>query len=181
MLIIGCLISICFLGYYLTSSYTKLATQKKTILENEKRLLADSIKQDSMAKVIESYTNLISYYSDNEDSVIKYVRKIKIGSDSVYKSKDSSLANKAAQLEREGFNALKNNNLEVALAKFKETEKTSPSYHMAYEISTLLNSEKKNDLKDPKTQTEVKKQILQKFSWRAPKDLLDSLKRQVKP
>ena len=50
---------------------------------------------------------------------------------------------------------------------------------MCYEISNLLRSNREK-LKDEETQRNIKRQIIEKFSWKAPAALLSKLKEQVK-
>jgi hypothetical protein len=95
------------------------------------------------------------------------------------KLNDPSGYEQASQLEQEGFTAIAANNFDTALAKFKAAEATSPSFHMSYEISRLLNS-KQRDFKNRDSLKSIKRQIINNYTWGTPKSLIDSLKIQVK-
>ena len=107
------------------------------------------------------------------------IRKLKIVNEEYTKSNNQSAYQKAYDLEKEGFEALVNDNFDLALEKITLAEKTSPGFHMCFEISELLKKKQK-EYKDPLTQKEIKQQIIEKYSWKAPAESLNLLKSQVK-
>lgn len=88
------------------------------------------------------------------------------------------LNNLPFQFEMIGFKALTDDNFNLALKSFTDAEAASPSFHMAYEISRLLKSQQRN-FGNKEIEKDIKKQIIKNYSWRAPKDLLDELKKQA--
>lgn len=77
--------------------------------------------------------------------------------------------NEASRLERLGFEAVLNGEIQLAINYFQQCESVYPSYHSSYEIIKYLksniNSDKKVICKD-----------LLKWTWKVPKDITDRLK-----
>lgn len=77
--------------------------------------------------------------------------------------------NEASRLERLGFEAVLNGDIQSAINYFQQCESVYPSYHSSYEIIKYLksniNSDKKVICKD-----------LLKWTWKVPKDITDRLK-----
>ena len=77
--------------------------------------------------------------------------------------------NEASRLERLGFEAVLNGDIQSAINYFQQCESAYPSYHSSYEIIKYLksniNSDKKVICKD-----------LLKWTWKVPKDITDRLK-----
>ncbi len=175
-------------GIFLWMGFKDLNDQRKE-LNNEKDDL-DQVRKDLKSKLIEtdSLLNIQKTITDKivkeipqgnpADSLHKLIFKYKKNAESVNKIVDDP-EKLALQFEKDGFNALINNQFTIALDKFMKAEKASPSFHMAYEISRLLKSEKAN-LENPAIQRKIKKQIIDKYSWRAPVDLLKKLRAQIK-
>jgi hypothetical protein len=103
------------------------------------------------------------------------IQKFKTDAISFIKENDDSTYKTALKYESLGFQALLQNKFDIALISFTRVENISPSFHMVYEISRLLRS-KNGDYSNP---SDIKKQIIQKYSWKAPADLLKKLKQQV--
>lgn len=73
----------------------------------------------------------------------------------------------AKQYEAEGFNSLMNNDIQSAIIAFEKAEQIYPSYHNVYEISKFLSNNKDKDI------NLLKKTIKEKYSWGAPKEIID--------
>ncbi len=73
----------------------------------------------------------------------------------------------AANMEKKGFNFLLDNNIQSAIEAFDKAEQIYPSYHNAHEISKFLNNNKEMDINS------IKKTIKEKYSWGAPKEIID--------
>ena len=77
--------------------------------------------------------------------------------------------NEASRLERLGFEAVLNGDIQSAINYFQQCESVYPSYHSSYEIIKYLksniNSDKKVICKD-----------LLKWTWKVPKEITDRLK-----
>jgi len=76
------------------------------------------------------------------------------------------------EYERLGFEFLVKEDLEKAKENFRKAEKISPTYHCVSEINKYLNSTK-NQTANYKTIISV---IIDKYSWKAPEDILEQLK-----
>ena len=183
-------IIICFLllmlasGYYAWKLYAELKAQKIKLAKSESELRVKSDENEKLTAQLDSMIKGISYYTKTENSKFqndttlnKLIRTARSYSDS-RKVTNLSSYQQAYQLDRDGFAALVKNDFEKALVKFTAAEKTSPSFHMSYEISRLLRNNRK-DFSNPRQQQLIKKQIIEKFSWKAPPDLLKILKSQV--
>lgn len=132
-------------------SQSQLATAQKILSDVEKIHIPDSLHR------------LVSKYNKTQLPILKNINAIE---------------EKALVYERNGFESLLKNNFDNALTNFTMAEATSPSFHMAYEISRLLKS-KKSNFGDEAIRQKIKVQIVKKYSWKAPADLLDSLKKQI--
>lgn len=183
------LISLCLMfifGYRSIRLYDQLQAKK-----NEAESLSDSHRKvsDSLQKQID-ITNLLQ---QKNDSLFKELRNsgtnsaqartrildsLKSNSVSITRVNDPSVYKKAVALEREGFKALLNNQFDNALTKFSEAERTLPSYHMVYEISSYLK-QSKDKFSDPAMAIQLKKTIVKQYSWGAPSDILSQIRRQI--
>lgn len=142
------------------------------------------LKTDSLTKQITALLSTEDSSGHRTDSKwntekTTLIRELKNVNETYTRVNDLSAYQKAYILEKEGFEALVSNNFELALEKISAAEKTSPNFHMCYEISNLLRSNREK-LKDEETQRNIKRQIIEKFSWKAPAALLSKLKEQVK-
>lgn len=86
----------------------------------------------------------------------------------------------ADQHERDGFQKLIDGKFEDAKQEFAAAESAAPTIHNAFEIRNLLEA-KKSDLADTNKRNEVLRQIVQNHSWGAPKEMLDSLRKKIRP
>lgn len=183
------LISLCLffiLGYRSIQLYDELQAKKK-----EAQSLSDSYRKisDSLQKQIE-ITNLLKHKTDllfnelrqtaTDDASMRKEKldSFKINSVSITKVNEPSVYKKAVALEREGFEALLNNQFDNALNKFSRAENTLPSYHMVYEISLYL-TKSKDKFNDPVMAIQLKKTIVKQYSWGAPSDILSQIRRQI--
>jgi hypothetical protein len=172
-------------GVYSWSLFKEVEHQKKEVAIREEKLTADSVKNVLIQRERDSLINKLietslanNEVAQNDTAVQKLVQNIKKVSDASAKLNDLP-SYQASQLEKEGFEALANNQFDLALAKFTQAEKILPSFHMAYEISELLKKERTN-LNDPEKQKDLKRVIIDKYSWRAPAKPIKQLKEQVK-
>jgi hypothetical protein len=168
--------------FYSRHLYNELELNKKQLYEKTVQLRADSVssaRQDSIIHIFSSKLKIYSRKYDADTSLGSIVNGLLGASDTATKFTNSTVYQQASQLEKDGFNALISNQFDTALDNFTRAEKISPSFHMAYEISKLLRNEKAN-FANPEKQKSIKKQIIEKFSWRSPPDLLNALKAQLK-
>ena len=191
------IIILIFLGLMLTAgiiavrSYNQVEKQKKENLAlviklKEKDAVNEGLKQQTDS-ITRELTKLLSSNDssghrtnskwDTEKTTL--IRKLKIVNEEYTKSNNQSAYQKAYDLEKEGFEALVNNNFDLALEKITLAEKISSGFHMCFEISELLKKKQK-EFKDPEIQKEIKQQIIEKYSWKAPAESLSLLKSQVK-
>lgn len=189
--LLSLVIMLCFCGfaYYLFSKVEKeknkneALTAKLTISENRVKELLDSNKT-LLSQSVETNRQLSEYIvknnSNNEPSepLKKLFQQSNEVASEALKLNDLPKYQQAVNLEQEGFAYLTANKFNEALAKFSQAEKVSPSFHMAYEISKLLKKEKPN-FENPETQKNIKKKIVTDYNWKAPKNELIILKRQV--
>lgn len=136
---------------------------QKNILQSQNALSEKIVSKLNIAALPDSLHRLISTYKTTEASIQTNI---------------SNPEKKALFFERNGFEALTKNQFDVALTNFTMAEKASPSFHMCYEISRLLKSEAPN-FADEAAQKRIKQHIIQKYSWKAPADLLTVIKSQV--
>ncbi len=191
------IIILVFLGLMLAAaifsirSFYKLQKEEKAnqalLIEREEIL----IKNDSLKKQTDNITRELTRLLSVSDSSghrtnskldtekTTLIRMLKNVNEEYTKSNNQSAYQKAYDLEKEGFEALVKNNFDLALEKISMAEKTSSGFHMCFEISELLKNRQK-EFKDPVIQKDIKQQIIEKYSWKAPAELLKILKSQVK-
>jgi len=153
------------------------------VAKREEKLKADSAQNLILQKDRDSLINkLLEFTRKNDlvqnDSVKQLFQNLQTVSEASTKLNDLPVYQQAAQLEKDGFAAIANNQFDSALAKFSKAEKVSPSFHMSYEISNLLKTQKQN-FKDTASQKNIKTQIIKNYSWKAPPELLNKIKKQV--
>lgn len=85
---------------------------------------------------------------------------------------------KASQKEREGFEALIAGKYDDAIKAFQDSESIYNSYHQVYELARLINDHKQ-EMIDENKRNEIFKLIIDRYSYRAPQDLLDQLKETI--
>jgi len=185
LVFLGLMSAAAIFSIYSYSNLEKEKKDKQAALDKleETRKINEILKQksDSLTKVLLSAEDSTGHKSDSKWNTEKttLIRELKNVNETYTKINDLSAYQKAYILEKEGFEALVSNNFDLALEKISAAEKTSPNFHMCYEISNLLISNRKQ-FNDPEIQKNVKIQIIEKFSWKAPADPLSKLKEQVK-
>lgn len=184
------IIILIFLGLMVAAAVFSIRSYNK--LENEKKAKQELLTRNAdLLSRVDDLTKELSLLQAQADSsghsadsnwdtaAIKLIRQFKTVSEKYTEVNNLPALKQAEQLEKEAFEALTKNDFELALQKISLAEKTSPGFHMCYEISQLLNQNRKQ-FNDPESQTDIKKLILQKYSWKAPADLVRVLKIQVK-
>jgi hypothetical protein len=167
---------------YAVILFKEVDHQKKEVAKREEKLKADSAKNVAIQRERDSLLNKILWQTSSliqNDSLKSLYQNLQKASDASSKLNDLSSYEQAAALEKEGFNAIANNEFDSALAKFNMAEKVSPSFHSSYEISRLLSKQKEN-LDNPETQQVLKNQILKNYSWKAPPEQKKKLEDQLK-
>ncbi len=157
----------------------KLAEREARIqqlLDSNKTLLAQSVETN---RQLSEYIEKNNSNTEPSESLKKIFEQSNDVAAEALKLNDLPKYQQAVKLEQEGFAFLTANKFDEALAKFSQAEKVSPSFHMAYEISKLLKKEKPN-FENPETQKNIKQKIVTDYNWKAPKNELIILKRQVK-
>jgi hypothetical protein len=185
------IVTLAFLGLMITAAvfgvitYNKLEKQKirnqDLVLElKQKEATNKQLKEQAdkiTAKLLNSNNNTTDPKMSTEKKIL--IEELKTVNENYTKVNDLSSYQKAYIFEKEGFEALIKNDFELAAAKIDLAEKASSGFHMCYEISALLQSKKK-EWNNPEIQLYIKKQIIEKYSWRAPIDPIKSLQNQVK-
>lgn len=188
------IITLVFLGLMITAAVFSVITynnlQKEKIkTQNQAKQLDSTLKNNAkLKKRFDSITAELTraIYNNNRNRTNsrwdttekKLVQELKAVNETYNQANNLSAYQQAYVYEREGFQALVNNNFELALTKIALAEKTSPGFHMCNEISALLKS-KRNEFRNAETQLYIKKQIIENLSWKAPAGLLRQLKTQV--
>lgn len=93
--------------------------------------------------------------------------------------KEQNSSELASRREREGFISLRDKRYDAALSSFKKAYEAFPTYHNVDEITQLLMKEQYN-FKDPVAQRRILTEILEKYSWGIPSDLVESLQHALK-
>lgn len=82
---------------------------------------------------------------------------------------------RAREKELEGFKALIHKDFNIALEKFKEAYSIYKDLHSVSEIYHLLDSNK-NNFDDSEVHRKIYKEIIEKYSWKVPNDIISALK-----
>lgn len=191
---IACLLLMVIFGIWASRMYADLKEQKKNV-DNEKAKTAETLAKlqvqlDSNLLLKKKYDTITRQLSESllrsETSPVNKTSDIKLLQDLKSINQSSAILNnrngyvQASQLEKDGYSALVNDQFDIALARFTEAEKISPSIHMSYEISRYLKKNK-DMFASPDVRKEIKKEIIKKYSWGAPQTQLSRMKEQVKP
>jgi len=64
------------------------------------------------------------------------------------------------------------------LEKFKETSDLYPDLHSVSEIYHLLES-RQNNFAAPETGSKIYREIVEKYSWKIPNDIIQALKNKI--
>lgn len=175
-------------GIWAIRSYNQLQKEKK-----EKQALLTKVeetlkvneelkkKTDEITKKLLLLQDTAAHRNDSKWTSEKttLIQELKSVNETYTKENNLSAYQQAYVLEKEGFIALTQNNFKLALEKISLAEKTSSGFHMCFEISELLRKNQKN-FGDSAVEQNIKKQIIEKYSWKAPADQLNTLKYQVK-
>jgi hypothetical protein len=86
---------------------------------------------------------------------------------------------KALRLESSGFNALVEGDVEAAIDNFKQAEEVYPQFHNTSELADLLE-QKRTDWDDEKTRRDTYQQVVEEYSWKAPKPQLEALRERAR-
>ena len=159
-------------GIYAFSLYTKLENAKLEL--TKKQIEIDTLQSKNNAFVALMQNSISESSSAQTNTIFDSVKSVNT---EITKLTNPSKYNQAVQLEKDGFTALKNNQFEVALVKFTQAEKILPSYNMVYEIGKTLRKNKAN-FNNKEYQKKIIDTILKKYSWGAPKILVNEIKQQ---
>lgn len=86
----------------------------------------------------------------------------------------------ARDAERSGFENIANGNFSAALANFSNAEDLYPGYHNAFEIRNALKGALADSKVDETEKQDLLRNIVSKWSWGVPSDLLAQIKSQIK-
>lgn len=81
---------------------------------------------------------------------------------------------KATLYEKNGFDAILNKNLDLAIFSFEKSDAAYPTFHSVYEISRYLRKVRDNE--NITNWDKIKKDILSKYSWGMSSDIKDKFK-----
>jgi len=81
----------------------------------------------------------------------------------------------AVQYEKDGFGALARDDFKLSLDNFRKAYEIYPDFHMTDEIYHLLNMNKEH-FDNIDTQRKIYRDIVEKYSWNAPQDIIKGLK-----
>ena len=166
--------------------YQAFATQR--LLE---KVLDDTLLRNEVSDIVLSYyENKIDEYIENgqiqkAQSIVnaaKYIggrlgnRFILSISKNEGKKHKLDKYKKALKYEREGYINLLSSRYDKAIKSFENSERIYPTFHQVYEISRLL---KKNRNKLPQQKKRIFNEILDNYSWGAPSDLLEEMRKQI--
>ncbi|MCK5310636.1 MAG: hypothetical protein KAJ62_00905 [Desulfobacteraceae bacterium] len=84
----------------------------------------------------------------------------------------------ARENELNGYKALVSNNFKLALEKFEEAYNSYPGLHSVSEIYHLLESSQ-NEFDAPETGVKIYREIVEKYSWKVPDDIIQALKSKI--
>lgn len=99
----------------------------------------------------------------------------RIGSPVASESDRATRFKRATQKEREGFEYLLAGEYDRAIEAFEDTEIIYPAFHQVYEIGRLLRGNR-SKLDIPDERRKIFHEIVKKYSWETPPDLLLELK-----
>lgn len=153
-------------------AYIALSTQKllDSVLQNEQlKHEIERIVQDHFEEKLRSLSD-----SDNEEEGEKIIQ----AAETVHSPVTEKLSQyqRALNSERLGFEYLIEGEYEKAIEAFNEAERTYNGFHEVYHIATLL---KKNLPIDSDKRKNILEIIVNKRSWKAPKDLLDKIRQEA--
>ena len=191
------IVTLIFLAFMITAagfsihSYSQLQKEKKAnqdllvklektdAINKDLKQRTDSINRELTKLILSADSN--SHQTDSKWNTEKttLIRELKTVNETYTKVNNLSAYQQAYELEKEGFEALTKNNFKLALTQITLAEKTSPGFHMSFEISNLLGRNYKG-FDDAETQKDIKREIIEKFSWKAPEGPLQILKDQLK-
>lgn len=77
--------------------------------------------------------------------------------------------------ELKGFDALVNGNFDLALEEFGKAKDIYPDLHSVSEIHALLESHQ-SEFGEQETRLKIIKTILEKYTWKVPKDIIQDLR-----
>ncbi|MDP8098491.1 hypothetical protein [Pasteurella atlantica] len=174
-------------GYFIQNKFFK-NQEKVEKLKISRSILNDMFetenfdKKIAMKSILNQLTNedeSLSEFKKQLDIIIKneifnsekevgekLIRKVKNSSNKEYLNLEIEKYKKVIKLEEEGFYFLLKRNFKEALKKFEEIEKIYPTFHQAYEICNYLKNNSSND------KNNVLKNIIEKYSWKAPKKIV---------
>lgn len=176
------------MGIFAMRSYNQLQKEKKEnqalLLQVEETLKTNKeLKQkaDEITRKLMLLQDSVTPRNDSRLTAEKttLIRELKLVNETYTKENNLSAYQQAYVLEKDGFIALTQNKFELALEKISLAEKTSSGFHMCFEIAELLRKNQK-DFGEPAVQQNIKRQIIEKYSWKAPADQLNTLKNQVR-
>jgi hypothetical protein len=170
-------------GFYAFGLYSKVEEQKK-----ENKFLADSLKTkqteiDGLKNRYDSFMILIqnsAQASGVAPETAKLWDSVKSTSTAITRITDPVRYQTAVKLEQEGYEAIKNNRLDTALAKFSQAGKMLPSLNHVNEIQLKLN-ENKAKLMLPEYQKEIKAIFIDKNKNNFSPAIPDRTKNVVNP
>lgn len=85
----------------------------------------------------------------------------------------------ASEREREGFKALLDGDVERSIAAFEAAERAFPTFHQVYEIGRLLRRHR-SEFDNTRVRRDVLREIVERLSWKAPTDLLDEIRAELR-
>lgn len=172
----------------LESETSRLAETRDNITEqvavNQSRLLA---LEDSLKKLLQNGQNLTAGQTAAIGNIQESLERISVvnekttrsisGSQSVSGRTLSGKLETARQKEREGFQALLNEDLAGAAAAFQAAENAYNGYHWVYELARYLKTNRNET--DPVNKQEIMRFIVKNFSKGAPPELIEELRKKV--
>lgn len=86
----------------------------------------------------------------------------------------------ARDAERRGFDNIVNGKFSAALVEFSNAEEMYPGYHNAFEIRNALKNALADSTVDEKEKQAILRNIVNKWSWGVPNDVLVQINSQIK-
>lgn len=148
----------------------------KAILKNDKL-------ENEVERLATNHINNITkklYEEENYDSVLAVQDAAKEnGIETLVDSATQQTLDRysrARESELGGFEYLAANKIDSAIEKFSEASEVHPTLHSVKEIKDLLES-KKDSMADEKTAKRVYKEIVNSYSWKVPKKIIEKIEK----
>jgi hypothetical protein len=158
-----------------TSRYTFLHTLLPELLTatGSRQLLTINLIRLTLDQ--EEAAQFFKGFTDSSDQTLK-----RVGTEGITAlTKDRTASQQAADHERAAFTALINNDIDRAITEFHTTETLYPTFHDASELAHFLTTQRQ-DFMTAEGKKRIYSEILDRYYWKAPPDLITRLRNAIK-